>query len=136
MGDGMMNDRPLTGEENAMLDADLALLSQSDPAPEISGALMARILGDAADAAPRPGAAAPSSARRPASPKPGFWSSLGGFWQPVSAGFAAAALGVWIGWADPAGVTAYANPFETATFASDIAIDDLDEYASLLDMEL
>lgn len=129
----MMNDRPLSDKENEALDADLALLAQSDPAPDVSAALLTRVLGDAADMVRRP---APVTAAAPARPSPrkfGFGASFGRFWQPLSAGFAAAALGVWLGWADPIGVSAYANPFETTY---DTEADQLDEIASLLDMEL
>lgn len=109
----LTDDQMLTDAEATALDADFALLMRDDPAPALSAVLSGRILADAADAVP----VVEYAVGRPSNPKPGFGAAFRRFWQPLSAGLAAAALGVWLGWADPAGVTLYAGSFMTADLA-------------------
>ena len=126
-------DERLTDAEAAALDADLALLMQHDPAPTLSASLSARILADAADAgyvAP----VAPPAHHVSERPQASIGAAFVRFWQPLSAGLAAAALGLWLGWSDPAGVSLYAESFVLADLA------DLDgeiaEAADHFDLEL
>ncbi|MGB0852788.1 MAG: hypothetical protein ACPGVA_02715 [Pikeienuella sp.] len=129
----MTNADALTNAELAALEADLAHLGRADPVPEPSDALLARVLADAANHMPV--AVAPERMARPkAQRRFDFGAAIAGFWQPVSAGLAAAALGVWLGWADPVGVNAYADILlaSDSIEASDTVLDAF----SLFDMEL
>lgn len=127
----MSNDK-LTDAEAAMLDADLALLMSADVAPELSAALSANILADAASVSQ----AARNQQVKPDAPRTerSFMASLAALWRPMSAGLAAAALGVWIGWADPAGMSLYADPL----IVSDLSDPggEVIEPADLFDLEL
>lgn len=130
----LTNDGDLTAAEAAALDADLALLMRDDPAPDLSAALSARILADAAEIAPR---ALPERSEVNQEKGRGFGAALLSFWQPMSAGLAAAALGVWLGWSDPVGVSLYAQSMITAELADPGGLDgEVMEPADLLDLEL
>lgn len=136
MSDDQLSDGgPLTDAELASLEADLGLLMRADQAPALSAALSARILADAADAVP----VAPQvrtmrvRATRSAA-RPGLVASVLALWRPMSAGLAAAALGVWLGWSDPAGMTLYAQGIITSDLADPGG--EVVEPADLFDLEL
>ena len=140
-------DDSLNGIDEARLDRDLALLMQTDPAPVPDGALMARILADAADVGAQRAAPASSAMRGAGKRRPFAW--LRGLMNAapagLSAGVAAACLGLWLGWTDAAGIMDYADALADLSGSGQeqdglgAALFDLgDVYAAdtLLDMEI
>lgn len=88
---------------------DLFATARANPLPP-SDALMARVLADALEAQPKP--AAPLAMRAAMAPRRGFWSTLAaGFGgSGVLAGLgAAAALGLLVGYVNPAGLGGLAD---------------------------
>ena len=127
------------GEERAAADdgflrEELSFLRDADPAPQMSDELLMRVLGDAAALAPEIAPVAAPVASVTDAPRQGLWDALSTIWRPASAAAVAAALGLWLGWADPVGVGVYAEAFlmtETAALESAEA-----DTASLYEMEL